>query len=954
MDALFRKVTDIPMQYRPIPFWSWNDDLEPEELIRQIHWMHDMGIGGFFMHARGGLKTPYLSEKWMQAIKVCCDEAEKLGMFAWAYDENGWPSGFAGGKVLETEEFRDMYITKTVGSLDPNADVSYAITENTLVRTDRETENGDYLNLYLHRSPSTADILNPDAMQEFINVTHQQYKNYLGDEFSAKVAGFFTDEPQYYRGATPYSPTLVEYFREVYGTELFDQLGLLFVEKEGYRTFRYRYRLAMQKLMLRAFAQQIYSWCERNGTRLTGHYVDEISLGGQICCCGGVMPFYEFEHIPGMDWLGAQTDNELGCRQLGSVARQLGKKQVLTETFACCGWNISPAELIRVAGFQYACGVNLLCHHLLPYSEHGQRKKDYPSHFNPLNPWIEEHFRDFNDYFSRLGYLLAESDEPVNVAMLHPIRSAYLEYMRGDDPYALPESELDPSIRAACRKLSARGIGYHFLDETLLEKHGFVVGDKIGCGKCHYTYLVLPKMLTMGVQTEALLRQFVANGGKILLLDQKPAYLEGERFDYHYLESSCTFEEILSAQHFTMEDPDTELYCTYRNFQGQDFLFLQNASAEKAFTQTFRFPENIRSFTALDLITGQTKLLPLTVTLEKNEALLLLPSEKAPPAEKPKEIISVRFENAPVSFDTNFLTVDRVRYSKDGVTYSQPILCCDLFNCLLEERYLGQLWLRYEFEMETIPSRLSILAEKGDFRDHRVNGHPITFDRTLEIETCVAIADIAPYVQPGSNVYEVSLTWHQSEDTFYALFGEGVTETLKNCIAYDSEIEPVYLAGKFGVYSHKEFTPFEDKFLIGEEFYIGDAPRCISETVTDGLPFFRGELTLTQTLTLEKTDVRLALPGDFLTAKVTVNGKKAGELVFQSTLDISPYTRVGENRLEVTFTVGNRNLLGPMHCVDPEKWVSPALFAQNDLPGAQDSRLLYKLRKFYHERKIDS
>ena len=105
-----------------------------------------------------------------------------------------------------------------------------------------------------------------------------------------------------------------------------------------------------------------------------------------------------------------------------------GKKQAITETFGCCGWNISPAELKRVAGFQYACGVNMMCHHLLPYSEHGQRKKDYPAHFNPINPWIKEHFKEFNDYFSRLGYLLSNSEEPVNVAMLHPMRSAYFNY----------------------------------------------------------------------------------------------------------------------------------------------------------------------------------------------------------------------------------------------------------------------------------------------------------------------------------------------------------------------------------------------------------------------------------------------------------------------------------------------------------------------------------------------
>ena len=46
--------------YQSIPFWSWNDKLEPEELRRQIRNMKKAGIGGFFMHARGGLLTEYM------------------------------------------------------------------------------------------------------------------------------------------------------------------------------------------------------------------------------------------------------------------------------------------------------------------------------------------------------------------------------------------------------------------------------------------------------------------------------------------------------------------------------------------------------------------------------------------------------------------------------------------------------------------------------------------------------------------------------------------------------------------------------------------------------------------------------------------------------------------------------------------------------------------------------
>ena len=81
---------NVPNKYRPIPFWSWNDKLEADETKEQVRTMHRAGIGGFFMHARGGLQTEYMGEEWFENVDAAADEAAKWGMGAWAYDENGW------------------------------------------------------------------------------------------------------------------------------------------------------------------------------------------------------------------------------------------------------------------------------------------------------------------------------------------------------------------------------------------------------------------------------------------------------------------------------------------------------------------------------------------------------------------------------------------------------------------------------------------------------------------------------------------------------------------------------------------------------------------------------------------------------------------------------------------------------------------------------------------------
>ena len=65
MDKMLEKLRNPQDKYRPVPFWSWNCRLDVEETKWQIDEMKKAGMGGFFMHARGGLTTEYLGKEWM-------------------------------------------------------------------------------------------------------------------------------------------------------------------------------------------------------------------------------------------------------------------------------------------------------------------------------------------------------------------------------------------------------------------------------------------------------------------------------------------------------------------------------------------------------------------------------------------------------------------------------------------------------------------------------------------------------------------------------------------------------------------------------------------------------------------------------------------------------------------------------------------------------------------------
>ena len=900
-----------------LPFWSWNDELHLDELKKQISWMHKNGISGFFMHARSGLSTPYLGEDWMNAVSFCADYAKSLGMNPYVYDENGWPSGFVGGKLLEDPENHDRFLTASEGPYDEKAIASFSLEGESL----RRVLSGEkVLNIYEHLSASTADVLNPKVVDQFLVLTHERYDA----EITPRVKGFFTDEPQYYRYGEPYTPALEGYFREKYGEDVKDGLGFLFLKKRGYEKFRYRYYLGLQHLLQTNYGKRIYSWCVERGYEFTGHYIEETCLFGQMWCCGGIMPLYEYQTIPGIDALSRYVPGILSPKQVGSVAAQLGKKRVLAETYAAAGWDFSPLEAKRNAEAMMVNGVNLLCPHLVPYSERGDRSRDYPAHYSPWNPWVKKRFGEFSSYFTELGRILSESEEIVSVAVLHPIRSCYLTYSRTqcpEDPYFGTQSIEDP-FQALLNRLTGLHLPFHLLDETLLEEHGRVEDGQIILGNCRYSTLIVPSILTLSSFTKACIDSFLSQGGRILFTGEMPSYLDGEKHDFNYA-SNTTWEEILAREGYrTNENPNIRL-SRRRDERGREFFYAVAIWGE---TELRLEKEGFSSLVRYDLTNGKRKVVSSSVVLREGESCFLAFSREEP--EKDVPVSNLAF---PAVFNLeevpeNTLVLDRPSYSCDGAPLSASKHVRLIQRELLQKRFRGKVHLCYEFFSRIPLEDFFIECESSRVKEVSLNGFPCRFVSENPDNRARSRYSSDTILRVGSNRIDVTLDYFQNDHVYEILSKDGVTEGEINCLTFDSSVEPVYLKGRFGVFGEFQKGNAPD-VISGKGFYL-DSPRTtIRSLVEDGFPFFAGDIVLKAPLFVNTVYQELEISKRFQLIDLFINDEHVAASMFDWRFDLSPYLKEGENELKVVLTVSRRNELGPFHSPSEEDMVtSPESF----------------------------
>lgn len=99
IDALWDSFQTVPDSAKTRPLWFWNNSLAgtTKEGIREIMVNSKAKSGYFGFAILPNWIDNYLSDEYMELYGYALETAKELGMTMILYDENGWPSGQAGG-----------------------------------------------------------------------------------------------------------------------------------------------------------------------------------------------------------------------------------------------------------------------------------------------------------------------------------------------------------------------------------------------------------------------------------------------------------------------------------------------------------------------------------------------------------------------------------------------------------------------------------------------------------------------------------------------------------------------------------------------------------------------------------------------------------------------------------------------------------------------------------------
>jgi hypothetical protein len=571
-DELYQGFVDPPHKYSLMPFWFWNGKMEGPKIQEQIRQMVDQHVYGAFLNARDGLETPYLSDAWWKAIGAGLEESQRVGFDFNFVDEYDWPSGEA-RNIWMTAHHQSEVLARNpsfrMKSLSYKAEVVHGPKAVTLAappelqavvaarwlgdnRIDgRSLEllssavvgqevkwtapQGDWVLVLFFLEPAMGfdggyvDLLNPDAMKLYFDLTYGEFHRRFGSYFGKTIHYSFADHEGDYGYRIAWTPRLFDRFKELKGYDLRKFLPLLIYDGGDLaQKFRGDYLETITQLYGASFWRGITKQAEEYGIDRTGHAWEE-SLQWAAALEGSLFTVERGLDIVGVDSLRDFGRQPLNFKIAQSVADFEGRRFMCENQGVQGTDSYLDLERLRLPTAAIATwGVNLYVGHAFNYDA---SKANYPPDWLHQPYWPYFHY--YADFTRRVSYMNGESRHVADLLLYYPIRSIWAhtdpvfsgraDYARiGQPPVWENETILiNDYYTRLLQRLVERQWDYNIADDYYLDQ-ARVEGSELVIGQNRFKAIVLPPIDTIPLPTLRKLLDFHRAGGTILGIRMLP------------------------------------------------------------------------------------------------------------------------------------------------------------------------------------------------------------------------------------------------------------------------------------------------------------------------------------------------------------------------------------------------------------------------------------------------
>jgi len=502
------------------------------------------GLGGVVCNV--AFQDYMRSEKHWKTLIAGVQQCHHLGMVVWLYDEQGYPSGAAGGLVLEENpQFEAMELTYDPAAADPF-----------VVRPSYEYTHASN-NYYASRR--YANLIDDRATHCFVAKTHDAYWKRLEPYFGKTIQAMFTDEPSLIAvnigqipeqarkrvpvrdqvdpavqmlPRVPWTYDLLDRYRQDYGEDLLPHRRSLFVgDTANDRKVRRQFWSLIADLIANRYFGTLEKWCDDHGVASSGHSLWEEQLLHHVPLEGNGLKVLAKMHIPGLDMLSSNPETVIHSGWMtaalpASAALLSGGRRVMTEVsdFSQKMGGAGPVgveEMQATAAWQASWGVT----DFTLYYGIGDRSADA--------------YRKYCDYVGRLNAMLKPARPTPEVLLYYPIYDLWAEYLPVTPPLKLDSQSprakrIVASFMRTGRMLQRNQIPFSLIDHEHLAATTVRDDGTLAIRDQRYTTLVLPEDSELPPPAEAVVRTFRGRGGRLIVdrSDAQELLLEQQQPEY--------------------------------------------------------------------------------------------------------------------------------------------------------------------------------------------------------------------------------------------------------------------------------------------------------------------------------------------------------------------------------------------------------------------------------------